>query len=162
MIYYRDAVPGTADLEAMLDDLRTADIEEWRQASGKTPAEHCRDNSWVVPDNTPDFLTRVAYGEQGEPLLLYGVSPGAFPGFGYVWLIACNRAEKHVIEFHKSWDAEIDRLKLSGRYPRFYTASWVGNARHHKWLRWLGFKSQGIPIPYGPIGGLFQPFTYGV
>ena len=82
------------------------------------------------------------------------------PGHGWVWLIACNRAEKYVLEFHKRWDDEI--ALLGEAYEgRLYTASWIKNRKHHQWLRWIGFKQLGFPVRYGPLKALFQPFIYG-
>lgn len=159
-ITYRDALPE--DFAAIVPHLREADCEEWREASGKTPAEHLRDSSWAIPQPDPErsvqnFRCRVAVDAQG-PVLLYGVDPGLIRGWGWVWLIACNRAEKHVLEFHKSWASEM--ALLLDLYPQLYTASWVKNTKHHRWLKWIGFKPFGVPVR-NEHGGPFQPFKYG-
>ena len=153
MIAFRDARPE--DFGRIVPVLRPADCEEWLLASGKTPAQHLRDGSWSIPEG-PGCLTRVAEDAEG-PLLLYGVNRSPLPAWGWVWLIACNRAPQHVVEFHRHWDAEVQRLFL--KYDKLYTASWMGNRAHHKWLRWVGFKPLGPAVPLN--GATFQPFIYG-
>jgi hypothetical protein len=66
-ITFRPAATG--DLKLMLPDLRTADSEEWRNASGKTPAEHVTDGTWEVPEQEPGRITRAACDSAGPVLL---------------------------------------------------------------------------------------------
>lgn len=154
-IQYRDATQS--DFVAMLHDIREADAKEWQMASGSTPEEHAYNGTWQVTQDPPKTRTRVAEDADG-PLLLYGVNPGPVPSLGWVWLIACNRAEKHVIEFHRAWDAEV--ALLHDAYMDLVTASWVGNQKHHLWLKWIGFEALDVPRPAGPYGALFQPYIY--
>lgn len=151
-VFYRDARKGVADLAAMLGDLRQGDVDEWRAASGSTPAEHVASGTWEIG---PKDRARVACDAEGVPMLLYGVVE-ARPGLGAVWLIACNRALRHVIEFHRSWDSEI--AFLAAGYQVLVAMSWYGNPDHHEWLKWLGFRTAGPLLPWGPFGDSFQPF----
>lgn len=157
MIRFEDATDD--EFVRLVPTLREADAEEWRMASGKTPKELLQDG-YKLPSGE-NTMNRVALDDEGRPLILFGVNPFLGTAFtGWVWLIASKQAPRHYREFAREWDTEIGALLEVGEYLSLYTASWVGNPTHHRWLEAMGFVHHGQPFKYGPLGAIFQPFIY--
>jgi len=139
-----------ADALALASDLRAADRQEIRAASGLTPEAALR-RSWA-------FSTHVwaARDGEGRPIALWGVGPlSLVGGRGCPWLLASDAFEQFGREIGRQSRkrlADIRRL-----YPELENRV---DARHMKairWLAWLGFTIDP-PAPWGIEGRPFHRF----
>lgn len=140
--------------------LRAEDQEEWRLASGHTVTDFITDHDYKLPAGA-GTSSRIGYhGETGEALLAWGVGP--IPWFapeantGWVWLVATPEAVPVAKSIHRELKVELKRLQAL--YPNLMTASHVGNRKHHDWLKWLGFTTNGFCFEAGPYHALWLPF----
>lgn len=133
-------------VEAILADVRSKDRAEWVCGTGLPLGLLLR---YAVEEAEG---VRTALDPDGVPLAIWGLdSVERTEGTRGVWLIATNRAEKHVLSFHRFLHGELTRLhKAAGDAP---LAAWADqrNSVHLKWLRRIGFNG-GPSLPTGPLG----------
>ena len=129
----------------VLDDIRPADLREWYAASGQS------------------FEVSVVQAfEGGDPkrvALLDGVRPLVFWGWdmkGDIWLFATETAERCAYTLHRILKGELERI-TKGRDRVTATAD-DRNVKHHRWLRWLGFRPEK-QVLLAPFGLPFTVFT---
>lgn len=146
-----------ADAEAIYEDARDADYNEWAVGTGE-------------PDNFLNNLrahihasgnAALTLDEGRVPIVVGGAVPtglalddGKF--IGSAWLVATNRAQavasgivlRHVREM---WN----RLEAVG-YGRLDAWSDLRNEAHHRWMEWAGFKYERTD-EFGPLR---FPFVY--
>lgn len=108
-----------------------------------------------------DSLNRSAAAWTGmvndEPVVMFGVTPiDILGGIGSPWLLGTDEARRHAFTF----------LRLNKQYlPKMLSlfpvlANYV-DARHDvaiRWLKWLGFRFDPEPVPYGIWGLPFLRF----
>lgn len=96
----------------------------------------------------PGSVNRAVVGEDGNPLILFGAHPYLAPGAGQAWLVATDAALTQIHALHRFFKAEL--AELEAPFGHLVAFSHVGNSVHHRWMRWVGFRS------LGPMAG--QPF----
>lgn len=128
-------VPATrAHAASLLEDVREVDLQEWFLASLKP-------GSLTVPLAATTPGAEAAVLSTGEVLCIWGVSETGDQGVGSAWLIATNRALRHVIGLHRHLEGALERMHA--RYPTLVAWAFGRNAVHLKWLRRLGFQQTG-------------------
>ena len=136
--------PWLDDCEHIAERMRQADIDEVAASHAYSP-----DKATLLSTSYSDE-SYVAVAADGEPIALFGVAAGS------PWLLGTDRV------------AEIPLTLV--REGRRYANKWLtkygplSNYVHHKnirsiqWLEAIGFAIHP-PVPYGPGGELFHPFT---
>lgn len=144
--------PATlADAHSVAQRLRPEDRDEVLMASGIDPR-------LVLPAYVQGGREVYASGIEGGPAeILWGVDPVyGVPGGAVPWLLSTPAMFAHPVEFvvmsRRLWDG------LHGRFEVLTNFVWAGNARHIRWLQWLG-ATVFRPVPLGPRSALFHKFT---
>jgi hypothetical protein len=134
---------------AVCGRLRQADYDEVYAVTGQDPDQ-------VLKDSWKRSIYRWAVMRQEDVIGLFGVSPFSILGpVASPWLLGTDKMEKIKLSFVKksvSWVAYMLSI-----YP--VLMNWV-DARNQlsiKWLKWLGFKMDTEPKPFGVMG---LPFYY--
>lgn len=147
---YQVVPASEADVMALAPDLRAADREEIRAASGLTPKAALR--------RSYEHSTHVwsARDGEGRPIALWGVGPlSLVAGRGCPWLMASDAFESF------SWDvARLSRKLLAdvrGLYPELENHVDARHGKAIRWLAWLGFTIDP-PVPWGVEGRPFHRF----
>lgn len=122
-------------------DVRQADNEEWVAATRKPTLKALLDVLYF-----PEMDVTGAYLD-GECVAIWGChdTPNHF---GQVWLIATNRAMRHVHSIHHHWRPTIQRYL--GAHPKGLIG-WASeaNTKHHTWLERMGFVNTGTVLYAG-------------
>lgn len=144
------AVATPEDVDILSGDLRPADLEEIRAASGLGPAAALR-RCWA-------FSTHLWAARDGpqKPVALWGVGPVSLvEGRGCPWLLASPAFDEHSRQV-----ARLSRPLLAAMrsaYPRLENHVDARNVRSVRWLAWLGFTIDP-PAPWGVEGRPFHRF----
>ncbi len=95
--------------------------------------------------------------DDSRPVCMFGVTPvDILAGVGSPWLLGTEDLPKCAVTFlklNKSYVAKM--LKL---FPRLENYVDVRNVLSIRWLKWLGFKFDPEPVPYGIWGLPFLRF----
>lgn len=145
-----DIVEATLEhVEAMLPNVRQADIEEVYAASGM------RIDQGLVTSFRMSMLCWAGLVD-GEVACIFGVCPANMLGRrGIPWLLGTDLIEQHATAF----------LRRNRRYIRIMLAMYnhlenhvdCRNAASIAWLKWLGFQFDE-PAPYGHLRMPFMRF----
>jgi len=108
-----------------------------------------------------DSLQRSAAAWTGmvndEPVCMFGVTPvDILGGVGSPWLLGTNEVERYAITFlrlNKGYVAKMLEL-----FPHLQNYVDVRNGMSIRWLKWLGFRFDPEPVPYGIWGLPFYRF----
>lgn len=95
----------------------------------------------------------------GNPVCMFGVAPGSIVTGGKVWMLGTEALDDplNAIIFLRRCRKQVDEmLEISPVLTNYVHAE---NARAISWLRWLGFKVEDNPVPYGPKRELFYRFS---
>ncbi len=136
-----------ADVVELGPNLRAADVEEVRAASGFGAID--------ALGRSFDFSTHVWVVRDigGHPLALWGVGPlSLVEGRGCPWLLASDAFEALGADI-----ARLSRPLLAGMrelYPRLENHVDTRHAKSVRWLQWLGFTIE----PASPWGVENRPF----
>jgi hypothetical protein len=122
-------------------NMRKADVEEVAAAGGKGPVRALSGS-----------LERSAVAWTGmiddRPVCMFGVSPiDILGGIGSPWLLGTDEIERCAVSFlrlNKRYVAQM--LDLFPHLVNFVDAR---NKLSIKWLKWLGFRFDPEPVPYG-------------
>ena len=123
------------------NNMRQADRDEIAAAAGKGPWAALRDSLHLSVAAWTGLV-------DDEPICMFGVVPlDILGGVGSPWLLGTDEIEKHAISF----------LRLNKQYVKEmleyfpYLVNFVDarNKMSIQWLKWLGFKFDSSPIPYG-------------
>ena len=136
-------------VQALLPDVRQADIDEFIAASGQTPEE--------VLNLALRVSTRAWAGiADGQVVNIFGVAPASLlGGKGIPWMVGSTHIDLHKRAFLRGSRAALaDMLSL---YP--HLENYVDQRNHlaKAWLHWLGFRLED-PAPYGVQGLPFHRF----
>ena len=125
--------PTKALMEGAMHTIRTDDLAEWYAGTGS-----CDIPSLLSYTYGGDCYAKVAVLD-GAPLMAFGVdSLGSGPGsVGSVWLFASDQAEKHKLSLHRALLPYLEEMQ--GNHFMLSALSDARNAKHHRWLEWLGF-----------------------
>jgi hypothetical protein len=129
-------------------DVRQDDIDEWVLGSGLKYEHVLRDRL----DLKTQYV-RALLDEGGLCVCLWGVSPGADPVEGVVWLIATTEAEKVATRIHRFWPEEVGRMHM--RHNLLTALAYGKNHLHLRWLKQIGFEHYA-DLALGPAA---IPFT---
>lgn len=136
-----------ADIDAILPDIRQADIDEiegalqtpMRQALTEALDDHCKASKIVV-----DGLIVAVFGDSVH-------SEEA----GVPWLISTRHVERFPKAFLQVCKPEV--AEMLTRHPLLVNYVDARNSAAIRWLKWLGF-TFCEPEPYGPLGHPFHCF----
>lgn len=137
-------VPTVEDVEAILRDVRFADLAEWYAGTGALMPQAVD----AAIRGSDLVLTLV---EDGTPLLLWGSDED-----GRLWMFATNQAVTRALPIHRFMMPHL--AELLGRYGSVFCFADCRNAVHLRWLRWMGFEELAtISLP--PFDLPFTAFT---
>jgi len=125
----------------LANNMAKADVEEVAAAVGMGPYRALEDS-----------LNRSAVAWTGlvdeRPVCMFGVSPiDILGGVGSPWLLGTGEIRKHAKTFLK-----LNRVYVPKMLELFPHLINYVDARHEvaiRWLKWLGFRFDPEPIPYG-------------
>ncbi|TBL60734.1 hypothetical protein [Hafnia alvei] len=136
-------------IQAILPNVRQADIDEFIAASGQTPEE--------VLNLALRVSTRAWAGiADGHVINIFGVAPASLlGGKGIPWMVGSTHIDQHKRVFLKC--SRIVLADMLDLYP--HLENYVDQRNHiaKSWLHWLGFKLEE-PAPYGVLGYPFHRF----
>lgn len=141
------------DLPYLSENLRAADVREFLATYG-----HTRFLSGLERSIAGSTEALVVCGPEGNPEFLFGVRLWTEKS-AVIWACGTHRAKKHRKAFLKLGKPILNRW--FDAYPALdYLMNFThaSNAEHHRWLQWCGAKLLP-PIPCGPLGEPFIPFT---
>jgi hypothetical protein len=95
---------------------------------------------------------------EARPVCMFGVIPqeGFLGETGSPWFMSTEELYQHKIRFCKECSPYVKRmLEL---FPVLVDYVDARTERGAKWLRWMGFTTDGEEIPYGPFGLPFYKF----
>ena len=134
----------------LAENMRQADVDEVAAEGGRGPYAALRDSlnasaaAWTGLVND-------------EPVCVFGVSPtDILGGTGSPWLLGTDKVERYAVTFlrlNKKYVAKMLEL-----FPHLVNYVDVRNETSIRWLRWLGFKLDSAPVPYGMFGMPFFRF----
>lgn len=149
MVDTRIEIATVEHMEAMLPNIRQADIDEFIAASGQTPEQvmaHALRVSTMAWSGIAD----------GKVVNIFGVAPASLLGKkGIPWMVGSTLIDQHARVFlRRSRHALAEMLEL---YP--HLENYVDQRNHvaKAWLHWLGFHLEE-PAPYGVQGLPFHRF----
>ena len=130
---------------------RAADELELWSSNRVTPAQAAR----ICVALSPDAKTALF---DGIPACVFGVNPGGMlgDGSGTPWMIGTPLVEQHSVAFLRRCRPVV--RAWAKRYTSLRNHVDARNGHAVAWLRWLGF-SVAEPVPYGPDGLPFHPFS---
>lgn len=142
------------DLPYLARNLRAADVRELLATYGHTRFLGGLQRSV----NASDEAGVIDCGHGGNPGLLIGIRQKT-PNSAIIW--ACGTAEvrqhrKAFLTFGPSILKRWFEERPATEY--FMNFTHASNTEHHKWLQWCGAELLP-PLPMGPLGDLFRPFT---
>lgn len=141
-----------AHLKAAADDLRLEDRMEWLAAGGVDIVPYLMSYEGGLGHS----FARVAVDGDGTVLCFWGVNEDhAGSKVGSVWLVATNSAVPRARAIHKHLKPELD--EVHHLFPTIHCWADCRNAKHHEWLRWLGFVELETRH-YGVLGLPFKHF----
>ena len=144
------AVATHDDVEALAPNLRPADIDEIRAASGLAPGSALR-RSFALSTHV-----WAAREEQAAMIALWGVGPLSLSaGIGCPWLLASaaiDRRARQIVSLSRPMLAV-----MRAAYPYLQNHVDARNRRAVRWLGWLGFVIEP-PAPWGVEGRPFHRF----
>ncbi len=128
--------PSLDDVEYLTKNLRDADKNEIKAASGKEVEESIRhavglENSWV------------GVNKEG-PWVIWGYNTFLKPEVGTVWCLATVQLYKHRPGFLRTSSAWLNSLCTKFKYLNCYADS--RNKEHHRWLKVMKFRCIGNPL----------------
>ncbi|MCM7687617.1 hypothetical protein M8S61_08175 [Enterobacter asburiae] len=134
-------VPATAEhIEAMLPNVRQADVDEFLATNGWIPRR-------VLETGLRTSTFCCAGLVNGEVVTIFGVAPASMiGGSGIPWLVGTDALEKYQRTFLRRCGKVVNAMLTV--YP--YLENYI-DARNHvarAWLNWLGFTIEE-PKPYG-------------
>ena len=128
-IHIRDATFEDIDIPGV--NIREADQLEWQRGGGMP----LRFGYALCLAQWSQF-SKVAEGEDGVPLLWWGGRDGE------LWMFATEEAAQSAISLHRALLHQVP-LMHSMWGTLFCLSDWE-NTKHHDWLRWLGFRKEGL------------------
>lgn len=144
-------IPATADHAlCVARDMRQADIDECRAASGHSPGVACV-RSWS--ESTHCWA---AVDDDGVPFTIFGVGP-VLDDLGSPWLLASSR-----MYAHRSFFARNTRPIVALMHAAYPILLNYVDARHNeaiRWLMWAGFKFDKLIPNFGVEQRHFFRFT---
>lgn len=143
-------VPATAEhIEAMLPNVRQADIEEFRATNGWPPRR-------VLETGLRTSTLCCAGLINNEVVTMFGVAPASMiGGSGIPWLVGTDYLEKYQRTFLRRCDGVVNAMLAV--YPALENYVDERNHTAKAWLHWLGFRLEA-PAPYGALGLNFHRF----
>ncbi|MGO9410038.1 MAG: hypothetical protein ACLQCB_04720 [Spirochaetia bacterium] len=141
----RIVVPAHHDhIFYLAEHMAEADRDEVTAAVGMGPypaLEDSLERSVVAWTGMVDF---------DRPVCMFGVSPiDILGGVGSPWLLGTGELPRHAKTFMRLNKEYL--LRMLELFP--HLENWV-DARHVvaiRWLKWLGFRFDEEPVPYGPF-----------
>jgi hypothetical protein len=143
-------VPATLEhIEAIIPNIRQADIDEFLATNGWSPRR-------VLETGLRTSTFCCAGLINGEVVTVFGVAPASMiGGSGIPWLVGTDALEKYQSTFLRRCRKAVNAM-LSV-YP--YLENYVDERNHvaKSWLHWLGFHLDDA-LPYGKDGLNFHRF----
>ena len=145
--------PHPVYLEYLARNLRKADLEEIRAASGThiDPAELLR-----IARGVSDVCEVGLSHTTGLPALVRGVAPLG-NGAGVIWMVATDEMTEHprylVVEGKRFVERNLEK------YEMLFNHVDVRNTLSLNWLKHIG-ATFDPPAPFGPYDMLFQRFEW--
>lgn len=146
----RIAVATRDDVESLAPDLRPADVDEIRAASGLAPGSALR--------RSFSLSTHVwaAREDQSAVIALWGVGPLSLcAGMGCPWLLASTAFDRRARKIVSLSRPMLAVIRMA--YPHLENHVDARNRRAVRWLGWLGFVIEP-PAPWGVEGRPFHRF----
>lgn len=144
-----DIRPATLeDIVHIAKNLRSDDVLEVITATQSEPGEAILR---AVTLSRESYTARLAPGE--PPCLIFGVTNGASPGVGVVWLLATDAVLQGRLAVFRGAREWIQRW--SRDYHLLHNVADIRNTLHLRWIKSLGF-SFGARVPLN--GFEFQHF----
>lgn len=119
------------DLEYLATNMRDADKAELQATIGWQPLpalQFALNNSEIC---------KTALTAEGEPVMIYGVTPSDTPGLGVIWMLGTDGIQKVQTTFLRECRKEI--MSISSGYSAVFNYTDARNTLHHRWLKWCGF-----------------------
>lgn len=145
-----EVVPAHVDhIDAIVSDVRQADIDELEASSGSTPEQALergiKGSSWAVT---------VLYN--GKPVAIAGlIVVNLLCGFGSPWMVATHAVEENPRPFLRLSRQYV--AKMADQCPLLINFVDDRNSVAIRYLEWLGF-SMANPQPFGKSGLPFRRF----
>lgn len=138
------------DVEALVPDLRPADVDEIRAASGLAPGTALR-RSFALSTHV-----WAAREDQAAVIALWGVGPLSLSaGMGCPWLLASAAIDRRARQIVRLSRPLLAVMRTA--YPHLENYVDARNRRAVRWLAWLGFVIEP-PAPWGVEGRPFHRF----
>ena len=145
----RDPQPG--DIEALLADIRPADLAEGEALGGAGQVPR------MLADSVKASVHPQTVEADGKVVCMFGVAPiGMLADQALVWMVGTS-----LVETNRRALTRIGRAYIARMLHAYPTLMNVVDQRNDKAIRWL--KATGFTVhPAQPIGGaMFHPFTLG-
>lgn len=127
--YSRDTTKD--DLEHLAAHMRKADRAEVKATIGWEPLPALK---FALKHSE---VCKTGLTHEGEPVMIYGVTPSPQEGLGSIWMLGTDNLTKVQTTFLRQCRREID--EISRGYKAVYNFTDARNTLHHKWLKWCGF-----------------------
>ncbi len=134
----------------LANNIRRADRDEVAAEGGRGPLAALRDSlaasiaAWTG-----------AVGDR--PVCMFGVCPiDILGGIGSPWLLGTDEIKRYALSFLRLNKQYLP--KMLELFPRLVNYVDVRNTVSIRWLKWLGFKLDPEPVPYGIWGMPFYRF----
>lgn len=135
----------------LISDMRQADEEEW-EAADPRPFR-----TTLAVALSQDLVWYAVAG--GFTLAAWGVNQSSRSSrIGDVWLVATNEALRYQHSLHYHWRSGLK--EVLAYYPVLHAWAHVKNAKHHEWLRRMGFTETSGRMYLGEREEQFNLFTY--
>jgi hypothetical protein len=149
---YRLVDPTPAGVAHIAQHLRQADRDEVHAATGSHAFDAVLHACVSVSDDT-----LMATAPDGEPLGLFGVvTVSLLSNRGSPWMLCTDGAQLHQRALVRGGRAYA--VAMLEQYGHLENHVDVRNVRAVAWLQRCGFTIHD-PVPYGPLGMLFHPFS---
>jgi len=104
-----------------------------------------------------DSSSFITHHSSLRPVCMFGVTPlDILGGIGSPWLLGTEEVKRYgltFLRFNKKYIPVMLEL-----FPRLVNYVDVRNEISVRWLKWLGFRFDAAPVPYGPFGMPFYRF----
>lgn len=111
-------------------------------------------------DPIPNFEAGPAFSlVDGEKVIAIAGIALLWKGVGEAWVIAGKDIQKYRLTFHRGVREMLSIIEEHERLHRVQTAVLENFAKGHKWIRRLGFVSEGKMKGYGPNGETFVRYA---
>lgn len=137
------------DVPVLADNLREADVEEIKAASGSDPRG-------ALYRGLRDGKAYVACLPNGIPVTMYGVVP-MLPQVGGIWMVASKQFHLVHRQFLRECRGALE--DISRDYRLVYNFTDARNTVHHRWIKWLGFSIIKRHETFGHEGRPFLEFV---